>query len=185
MHDMFEITVSLPMKGHTAETLRNLINLFYARSGLLNKALGTSFRVDEGLVNALRDDSCVLNLDKLFETVEAYEGEHDKAADGLTIEPEKITFSTLPATNDPAILRTFTTLCAMMNKQALTQKHIRPARIREENERFSMRVWLLRMGMVGPEYGEDTRILMQRLSGEWGPYRSQAVGTSPDGTKED
>ena len=120
--DTVELTVTLPMARHTGLTLRNLINLVYTRAELLNKALGTAFRVDEGLVKALQNDACVLTTERLFETVEAYENQHGKAANGLVIEPDKLTFSTLPETEDPAVLRTFTTLCAMMNKQAILRR---------------------------------------------------------------
>lgn len=116
-------------------------------------------------MKALQDDACVLTLDRLFETVEAYENRYGKAANGIIIEPDKLTFSTLPETDDPAVLRTFTTLCAMMNKQALTQRRIQAKEITEENEKYAMRVWLLRLGMNGPEYKEERRILMRSLSG--------------------
>ena len=163
--DAVELTVTLPMTRHTGMTIRNLTNLIYTRAGLLNKVLGTAFRMDEGLVKALQDDACVLTLDRLFETVEAYENRYGKAANGIIIEPDKLTFSTLPETDDPAVLRTFTTLCAMMNKQALTQRRIQAKEITEENEKYAMRVWLLRLGMNGPEYKEERRILMRSLSG--------------------
>ena len=163
--DTVELTVTLPMARHTGTSLRNLVNLIYTRAGLLNKALGTAFRVDEGLVKALQNDACVLTLDRLFETVEAYENRHGKAADGLCVEPDKLTFSTLPETDDPAVLRTFTTLCAMMNKQAIAQQRIQAKEISEENEKYAMRIWLLRLGMNSPEYTEERRIRLERLSG--------------------
>ena len=163
--DAVELTVTLPMARHTGTTLRNLINLIYTRAGLLNKALGTAFRVDEGLIKTLQDDACVLTLDRLFETVEAYEYHHGKAADGLCVERDKLTFSTLPETEDPEVLRTFTTLCTMMNKQALTQQLIQAKQIGADNEKYAMRIWLLRLGMNGPEYKDERKILMQNLSG--------------------
>ena len=163
--DAVELTVTLPMARHTGTTLRNLINLIYTRAGLLNKALGTAFRVDEGLIKTLQDDACVLTLDRLFETVEAYEYHHGKAADGLCVERDKLTFSTLPETEDPEVLRTFTTLCTMMNKQALTQQRIQAKQIGSDNEKYAMRIWLLRLGMNGPEYKDERKILMQNLSG--------------------
>ena len=146
-------------------SLRNLINLLYTRAGLLNRALGTAFRVDEGLVNALQDDACVLTFDRFFETVETYENRSGKAVNGLVVEPDRLTFSTLPETDDPAVLRTFTTLCAMMNKQAITQQRIQAKAVGTENEKYAMRIWLLRLGMNGPEYKEERRILMRNLSG--------------------
>ena len=163
--DAVELTVTLPMARHTGTTLRNLINLIYTRAGLLNKALGTAFRVDEGLIKTLQDDACVLTLDRLFEMVEAYEYHHGKAADGLCVERDKLTFSTLPETEDPEVLRTFTTLCTMMNKQALTQQRIQAKQIGADNEKYAMRIWLLRLGMNGPEYKDERKILMQNLSG--------------------
>ena len=163
--DTVELTVTLPMARHTGLTLRNLIHLVYTRAGLLNKALGTAFSVDEGLIKALQDDACVLTLDRLFETVEGYENQHGKATNGLVIEPDKLTFSTLPETDDPEVLRTFTTLCAMMNKQAIAQQRIQAKAVSAENEKYAMRIWLLRLGMNGPEYKKERRILMQRLSG--------------------
>ena len=163
--DTVELTVTLPMARHTGLTLRNLINLIYTRAELLNKALGTAFRVDEGLVKALQNDACVLTLERLFETVEAYENQHGKAANGLVIEPDKLTFSTLPETEDPTVLRTFTTLCAMMNKQAIAQQRIQAKAVSADNEKYAMRIWLLRLGMNGPEYKDERRILMKNLSG--------------------
>ncbi len=160
-----ELTVSLPLARHTGMSLRNLVNLLYTRAPLINRALGTAFRVDEGLVKALQEDVCVLTLDRFFETVEAYENSHGKAADGLVIEPDRLTFSTLPETEDPAVLRTFTTLCAMMNKQAIAQQRIQAKEIAGENEKYAMRIWLLRLGMNGAEYKEERRIMTQNLAG--------------------
>ena len=163
--DTIELTVTLPMARHTGLTLRTLIHLIYTRAGLLNKALGTAFQIDEGLIKALQDDACVLTLDRFFETVEAYENQHGKAANGLVIESDKLTFSTLPETDDPEVLRTFTTLCAMMNKQAIAQQRIQAKVVSAENEKYAMRIWLLRLGMNGPEYKDERRILMKNLSG--------------------
>ena len=164
-HDPIELTVTIPMARHTGMSLRNLINLIYAKAPLLNKALGTEFRVDEGLVRLLQNDGCVLSVDRLFQTVEDYENRHGKAGNGLEIEPDKIIFGTLPETEDPAIMRTFTTLCAMMNRQALTQQRIQAREAKTDNEKFAMRCWLMRLGMNGPEYKAERNILMKNLSG--------------------
>ena len=159
------LTVSLPAAQHTGTTLRNLVNLLYTRASLLNKALGTAFRVDEGLTDALLDDSAILTAEAFRRTVAAYEDEHGKSIDGLAITPEAITFATLPETDDPAVIRTFTELCALMNKQALTQKRIQAKEVSEENEKYSMRIWLIRLGMNGPDHKEARKVLMANLSG--------------------
>lgn len=159
------LTVSLPLARHTGMSLRNLINLLYTRAPLLNKALGTAFRVDGRLVNALREDANVLTLERFSETLTNLENAIGKAVDGLTFEEDRLTFSTLPETSDAATLRCFATLYAMMNKQAITQQRIQAKEVAAENEKYAMRIWLLRLGMNGPEYKEERRILMENLSG--------------------
>ena len=159
------LTVSIPTSKHTGASLRNLINLIYTRAGLLNKALGTSFRVDEELIEALKDDAITRTTESLLQAIGDFETEHGKAIDGLTFTPEGITFSSLPETEDAEKLRTFTTLCGMMNKQALEQKRIQAKAVNEENEKYALRIWLTRLGMNGAEFKEARKILMANLTG--------------------
>ena len=156
------LTVEVPMKHHNGATLRNLINLIYTRAGLLNKALGTGFRVDEEL---MKDDACTLTTDSLLQVIGDFEAEHGKAIDGLTFTPEGITFSSLPETTDAEKLRTFTILAGMMNKQALDQKRIQAKVVNEENEKYALRIWLTRLGMNGSEFKEARKVLMANLTG--------------------
>lgn len=104
-------------------------------------------------------------MERFFETVTNVENAIGKAVDGLIFAADRLTFSTLPETSDTATLRCFATLCAMMNKQAITQQRIQAKEITAENEKYAMRIWLLRLGMNGPEYKEERRILMENLSG--------------------
>ena len=159
------LTVEVPMKHHNGATLRNLINLIYTRAGLLNKALGTGFRVDEELIEALKDDVCTLTTESLLQAIRDFEAEHGKAIDGLTFTPEGITFSSLPETNDAEKLRTFTILAGMMNKQALDQKRIQAKAVNDENEKYALRIWLTRLGMNGSEFKEARKVLMANLTG--------------------
>ena len=159
------LTVEVPMKHHNGATLRNLINLIYTRAGLLNKALGTGFRVDEELIEALKDDACTLTTESLLQAIGDFEAEHGKAIDGLTFTPEGITFASLPETTDAEKLRTFTILAGMMNKQALDQKRIQAKTVNEENEKYALRIWLTRLGMNGAEFKEARKVLMANLTG--------------------
>ena len=159
------LTVEVPMKHHNGATLRNLINLIYTRAGLLNKALGTGFRVDEELIEALKDDACTLTTESLLQAIGDFEADQGKAIDGLTFTPEGITFSSLPETTDAEKLRTFTILAGMMNKQALDQKRIQAKAVNDENEKYALRIWLTRLGMNGSEFKEARKVLMANLTG--------------------
>lgn len=160
-----ELTVSLPTDRHTGNTLRNLINLIYTRAGLINKALGTSFSADQGLVNALAESESLSTVEDFTKAVKAYEGEHGPALMGIKITAETITFSTLPETDSPETIRAFTELVAKMNQQALEQKRIQAKAVNEENEKYALRTWLTRLGMNGPEHKETRKVLMKNLSG--------------------
>ena len=160
-----ELTVSMPLTRHTGASLRNLINLVYTRASLLNKALGTSFRVEPGLTDALQDDACILTVESLLGAVAAYEDEHGKVLDGITITPEEISFTSLPETTEPERLRAFTELVAMMNKQAIEQKRVQAKAVNEENEKYALRIWLTRLGMNGPEFKTTRKVLMENLTG--------------------
>ena len=160
-----ELTVGIPTSKHTGASLRNLINLLYTRASLLNKALGTSFRVEPGLTDALQDDACILTTDSLLRAIGDFEAEHGKAIDGLTITPEEITFGSLPETTDTEKLHTFTILCGMMSKQAIDQKRIQAKGVNEDNEKYALRIWLTRLGMNGPEFKTTRRVLMENLTG--------------------
>ena len=160
-----ELTVSMPLTRHNGASLRNLINLVYTRASLLNKALGTSFRVEPGLTDALQDDACILTVESLLGAVAAYEDEHGKALDGITITPDEISFTSLPETTEPERLRAFTELVAMMNKQAIDQQRVQAKTVNEENEKYALRIWLTRLGMNGPEFKTTRKVLMENLTG--------------------
>lgn len=167
------LTVSLPTTGHTGATLRNLVNLVFTRASLLNKSLGTSFRVDEGLTDALQSDSAAATAETFLKALADYEAENGKAMDGLAITAETITFGPMPDEEDPAKVQTFMKLCSLMNKQAKEQNRIQAKAVNDENEKYALRIWLLRLGMNGPEFKDERRVLMANLSGHCA-FRTEA-----------
>ena len=168
-----ELTVSVPMTRHTGNSLRNLVNLIYTRAGLINKALGTSFAAEQGLIDALSEIESLRTAEDFRKAVAAYEEEHGQALSGITFTPETITFSSLPETADAERLTAFTELVAMMTKQALDQKRIQAKAVNEENEKYALRIWLTRLGMNGPEFKTTRKILMENLTGH-SAFRTEA-----------
>lgn len=159
------LTVSVPATRHTGNSLRNLINLIYTRAGLINKALGTSFSAQQGLVDTQGENEGLRTAEDFRKAVAAYEDEHGPALSGITFTPEEISFSSLPETTDPDRLKAFTELVAMMTKQVLDQKRILAKAVNEENEKYALRIWLTRLGMNGAEFKTTRKILMENLSG--------------------
>ena len=97
--------------------------------------------------------------------VSDYEAEHGAALEGLKITTEKVIFTGFPTASDHEHLTAFAQLAVLMNQQAISQKRIQAKDVNDENEKYALRTWLLRLGMNGPDFKETRKILMENLSG--------------------
>ena len=155
----------IPLGAHTGATLRNLVNLIYSRGPLVNQATGGHFEADTGLIEALKDDRCTYTRANFFRSVADYEDRHGKSLYGLTITPETVSFTGFGEAADVDHLRAFGHLAVMMNNQALHQKRIQAKAVDAANEKYAMRIWLVRIGMDGDEFKQTRKILMEKLTG--------------------
>lgn len=158
-----DLELAFPISQHNGVTLRNLVNLIYSRGKLIGKATGGHFHVEKGLVEELKDDRCTYA--NFFKAVSDYEAQHGEALEGLKITSEKVIFTGFPTAPDHEHLTAFGHLAILMNQQALTQKRIQAREVADENEKYSLRIWLLRLGMNGPDFKEIRKLLMENLSG--------------------
>ena len=155
----------IPLGAHTGATLRNLVNLIYSRGPLVNQATGGHFEADTGLIEALKDDRCTYTRANFFRAVADYEDQHGKSLYGLTITPEAVSFTGFGEAADVDHLRAYGHLAVMMNNQALHQKRIQAKAVDAANEKYAMRIWLVRIGMDGDEFKQTRKILMEKLTG--------------------
>lgn len=159
-----EMAVSLPMGGHTGNSLRNLVNMIYSRGPLLGKATGGNFHVAKELVDALQDDSCIATVQSFLKTLTEYGQAHESMA-GIQITEEQITFTGFPVPADKAHADAFCQLAALMNGMALSQKRIQAKEVNSDNEKYAFRIWLLRLGLNGDDYKSTRKVLMENLGG--------------------
>jgi hypothetical protein len=148
------LTISLPLAGHTANSLRNLVTMLYARGSLLSKATGGNFGCSLAQVDALRN--CPTTTDVLANITP------DLA--GLTFVDDKINFS-FPFTEDAERIKAFTQLAAQMCAAAKRQKRVMAKLVETTNERYTFRIWLLSLGMSGDEFKVTRQLLLKPLSG--------------------
>ena len=160
-----DLELAFPISQHNGVTLRNLVNLIYSRGKLIGKATGGHFHVEKGLVEELKDDRCTYAITNFFKAVSDYEAQHGEALEGLKITSEKVIFTGFPTAPDHEHLTAFGHLAILMNRQALTQKRIQAKEVADENEKYALRIWLLRLGMNGPDFKETRKLLMENLSG--------------------
>ena len=155
-----ETTVSLPVEGMTAEGLKNLIYLIHSKQYLINRAFAEEvFRIPAELVEALGSAE-IPDAETFLQTFQS----HAEGCRGIGFQDGKITF-TLPTADDPDMIKAFTHLTAAMVQQAKEQKRISPKETIEENEKYYMRIWLLRLGFGGKEGKEVRDLLMKKLKG--------------------
>lgn len=156
----------LPLGNHNGVSLRNLINLFYSRGALVGKATGGRFRVSEGLVDALKDDSCTYNMANFRKALRDYEDKNgDSGMEGVGIVEDGILISGFPTAPDLEHYTAWGQLAVLMNNQALMQNRIQAKTVNDENEKYSIRVWMVRLGMNGDSFRQTRKILMKNLSG--------------------
>ena len=56
---------------------------------------------------------------------------------------------------------------------ALTQKRVQAKKVDETNEKYALRIWLVRLNLNGDECKEDRKILMEKLTGHTA-FRTEA-----------
>lgn len=160
-----DLELAFPTSQHNGVSLRNLVNLIYSRGRLISKATGGHFHVENDLVETLRDDSCTYTVANFIEALKGYEAQCGTAMEGLVITEEKVSFTGFPTASDYDHLTAFGHLAILMNQQAISQKRIQAKDVNDENEKYALRTWLLRLGMNGPDFKETRKILMENLSG--------------------
>ena len=156
--------ISFPLSRHTAASLINLICMIHTRGPLISKATGGTFHANKDLVDDILDRHTFLRTEDLIAFVQEWGGRED-ALQGISFDEEKVTFDGFKDVRDAEHLQTFTKLAAAMNKTAQTQKRVQAKETDDSNEKYSLRVWLVRMGMNGPEYKAERKILMKNLTG--------------------
>jgi hypothetical protein len=111
-------------------------------------------------------EAAIANLERLVKSKETLI-KKALGADRLPIEQteDRLRFpwfsGSLTAEEVSAYARFIGALCAMAKKQKRITATERPV----DNEKYAFRCFLLRLGFIGPEYKEERKILLSRLTG--------------------
>ena len=167
--------VAVPMEGHTGSTLRNLVNMVYSKQALIKKSLGIK-------VNIIEDDFCIgINKVKVetledFKTAIESAGARSCPGIGFNFNDNTITFKFLEGDVSTEKVNAYTQLVALLNQNAMALKHASAKSKDTDNDKFTFRVWLVRLGMVGDEYKSARKFLLEKLEGN-SAFRS---GSKPE-----
>ena len=150
---------------HTGRSLRNLTFLLYGQANLISKATGGSFDVDEGFVKRLDLDTTLETTEAFLDALRQYEENHGPVFTGVEITEEEINFTGFPEQGDPIKTQAFKDLAKGINETAIRYKRTIAKKANESNEKYYFRMFMVRCGLDGKEYGDTRKSLMENLSG--------------------
>jgi hypothetical protein len=166
----------------TAKTLRNLVNIMTSKEDLLFKALEVSeMRASKWCkknetdfverVNRARPTSKDA-IERMWYNGESHRYEHYNRSryHALNLhslwQGKGIEFRCFNGTTHAGKIKTYIQLCLAIANQALTQNGASARKTRTNNEKYTFRTWLLRMGMIGDEYKTAREFLLKNLDGD-------------------
>jgi len=166
------LEIGLPLEGYQGQTLRNLLNIIYSKQPLIKKALDLDTDlVSKEVINAL-DQQPMTTLEHFQKALA------DKNCPGIdfNFDKETITFKLGQGGDDPKKVEAATQLLGLVNLNARRSKQNISAKVKAtDNEKYTFRTWLLRLGMIGDDYRLARRVLLQNLSGNSAFRRTEAV----------
>ena len=176
------IHVHVDATSHTAKTLRNLVNIMTAKEDILFKALAVTQsradrwcrKTDEEFVSQLnhRKPTTESGIERLWYNGRSRSSFHydDTRYHALNLhslwQGKGIEFRCFNGTTHAGKIKTYIQLCLAISHQALTQKAASARKTASTNEKYTMRTWLLRMGMIGDEFKTARQFLLESLDGD-------------------
>lgn len=176
------IHVHIGAANHTPATLKNLVNLMAAKEELIYKAFQIAEsrvhyckKVNEKLLEAInknKPQTLSALADIWYAGSSAGRSQHYNHTryHGLNLHAVfthgTIEFRLFNGTLHAGKIRAYIVFCLAVSHQALCQKTASPRRTGlTDNEKYTFRCWLLRLGLIGDEFKNCREHLMANLSG--------------------
>lgn len=168
--NIINLELSLPLEGHSGATLKNVVNIISSKQHLLKKALGVNhiFMNEE-----FAKDLGLIKTDTIEEFRNAFEELGKERCKGITFDFEANAYTlNIPADEmNYEKIAAFTELATHINENAKEQKRTSYKPAQDENPKFALRTWLIRLGMKGDGYKDIRRVLLENLEGN-GAFRT-------------
>ena len=144
-----EVNILISLEGHNLNTLKNLVNMIFSKQDLINKV----FELDEDLISE-REITKLNTSETLEDFTENLKTEYIK------IEGDNISF-----TLETDIARSASLFFGLLNEKAKEIKYASSKQIITDNAKYAFRTWIMRLGMIGTDYKEVRKELLQNLNG--------------------
>ena len=188
------VHIHIGAKGHTAQTLRNLANIMASHESLLADALALDHyrmsrycrTVDPRFIETVnrRKPTTMSDLaDIWYSANNATYGRNQHYNDSRyhmlnlhatftkgTVEFRLFQFEAPTAERRNGLhagqLKSYIQLCLALSQMAKTVKTASPKPQQNDNPKYAMRTWLLRLGFIGEEFATARDLLTRRLAGD-------------------
>ena len=188
------VHIHIGANGHTAQTLRNLANIMASHESLIAEALDLDHRrmsrycrtVDPRFleqVNKKKPTTMTQLADIWYTSHGANYGRDQHYNDSRyhmlnyhatftkgTVEFRLFQFDAPTADRRGGLhagqLKSYIQLCLALSQMAKEVRTASPKPQQNENPKYAMRTWLLRLGFIGDEFATARDILTRRLSGD-------------------
>jgi len=158
--ELESLEVSVPLEDMEGPQLQNLIYMIRSKQYLLNRVVGKDyFSISDIFINTLQT-----NLPETKEDFFNLCSENAEAISGLSFEDDKVTFI-FPGSEKPEKNRAYVELAAMIVAHVREAKRISPKANEPENEKYYLRVWLVRLGLGGKGAKDSRKALLEGLKG--------------------
>lgn len=154
------VEVNIPIEGMGILGLKNLVFLLHSKQYLLNRVVRCeNFYVSEALIEELEK-----NTPGTAEAFITTCGEAETSIKGMKITEEHVTFY-FPFSEDQAKNKALIELAALMVASAKGAKRVNPKEQKPDNEKYYLRIWLVRLGLEGEAGKEPRKALLKGLKG--------------------
>lgn len=157
--------ISLSMDGHTGVTLRNLVNIINSKQSLIKKAL----KIETDIVTSEFVESINIKIVTIEDFKAALENIGIEKVPGIRFgfQEKSISFDFIRDFEDIEAAIQF---AKALNENAKILKQSSPKPTITDNEKFTFRTFLVRLGFVGPGYKKAREVLLKNLEGN-GAFR--------------
>ncbi len=187
------IHIHIGKDGHSARSLKNIVNIMAAKEDILFKALEVNTERAKRWCKKV-DDALIQKINKVSAPTESrvrsiwYNGEdganqhyHESRYHALNLhsvwQKGTIEFRCFNSTTHAGKIKAYIQLCLAISHQAKTQKSATARKTESANEKYTFRTWLLRLGLIGEEFETARFHLLANLEGDsaWKDSRRHAA----------
>ena len=178
------IHVHVDGANHNRQSLKNLIGIMFSKEDILFKALQVNGERAKRWCKKVREpmlrQARTLSADETKDLTELEEIWYEGNVEHNHYNPTRyhalnlhsmfyrgtVEFRCFNSTLDPGLAAAYVNLCLAMSAQAIAQRSTVMRKTHSDNELFTFRVWLVRLGLNGPEFKETRDQLLKNLDGD-------------------